>query len=338
GVNGYRGFNDIQTWLSGSVSSTLFNGRFGNTNDWRVQLSDYASDTIGYRLGSLRVDVFCACPTGTTFYQDADGDGFGNPGVAQTTCIQPFGYVADNRDCNDGNAAITQLLWFRDADGDSYTTTESRNQCSAPGTGWRQLPSATSPLDCNDNTQWIYPGRTEICDGVDNDCNAGTGEGTQCTNAFNAPGGSSGAGCVGRWNSSTNRGYMMCQATSNRTHAQHRTRCQNQGMDLALPNNETENEWLRNTFTAWRTFGQAWIGITRSTTSTSRAGWTWIANGSAYPWDAGWRSGEPSGDGTCVEIHGGASGCTSCRWNDLGCSNSRDESMCEWSSENTVLP
>lgn len=338
GLNGYRGFSDVQLWLSGSVSSTLFNGRSGNTNDWRVQLSDYTADTIGYRLGSLRVDVFCACPSGTTWYQDADGDGFGNPGVSQTACIQPFGYVADNRDCNDANGSVTTLLWFRDADGDSYTTSESRNQCSAPGTGWRQLPAATSPLDCNDNTQWIYPGRTEICDGADNDCNAGTGESSACSTAANAPGSSGGQGCVGRFNSSTNRGYMFCQVSSNRTHSQHRTRCQNQGMDLALPNNETENEWLRNTFTAWRTFGQAWIGITRPSNSNSRAGWTWIANGSAYPWDAGWRSGEPSGDGTCVEIHGGASGCTSCRWNDLGCGNNRNESMCEWSSENSSLP
>jgi len=34
----------------------------------------------------------------TTFYEDEDGDGFGNPAVSVTTCIAPMGYVANNTD------------------------------------------------------------------------------------------------------------------------------------------------------------------------------------------------------------------------------------------------
>ena len=41
-----------------------------------------------------------------TYYQDADNDGFGNPAVSQINCRQPEGYVSDNTDCNDANAAI----------------------------------------------------------------------------------------------------------------------------------------------------------------------------------------------------------------------------------------
>lgn len=38
---------------------------------------------------------------GTTWYADADGDGFGNAGDSLVSCTQPSGYVADATDCND---------------------------------------------------------------------------------------------------------------------------------------------------------------------------------------------------------------------------------------------
>jgi len=44
-----------------------------------------------------------------TYYQDADGDGFGNPNQHQVACGQPTGYVANNLDCNDSNALINPV-------------------------------------------------------------------------------------------------------------------------------------------------------------------------------------------------------------------------------------
>lgn len=43
-----------------------------------------------------------------TFYQDTDGDGYGNPNSSITSSIPlvPPGYVTNSSDCNDGNAAI----------------------------------------------------------------------------------------------------------------------------------------------------------------------------------------------------------------------------------------
>jgi hypothetical protein len=43
----------------------------------------------------------------TTWYIDADGDGFGNPGasIPGFTCAQPPGHVANNTDCNDAQSA-----------------------------------------------------------------------------------------------------------------------------------------------------------------------------------------------------------------------------------------
>ena len=37
----------------------------------------------------------------TVWYQDFDSDGYGNPLVSLTQCVQPPGYVLDNTDCDD---------------------------------------------------------------------------------------------------------------------------------------------------------------------------------------------------------------------------------------------
>ncbi|MBL7792682.1 MAG: T9SS type A sorting domain-containing protein [Saprospiraceae bacterium] len=46
------------------------------------------------------------CPAPTTYYRDSDGDGYGNSAVSTTACAAPNGFVANNGDCDDGDASI----------------------------------------------------------------------------------------------------------------------------------------------------------------------------------------------------------------------------------------
>jgi len=54
------------------------------------------------------VFIFFACAKGMliTFYQDADGDGYGNPNRPVNAYSQPMGYVENSEDCDDTNGLI----------------------------------------------------------------------------------------------------------------------------------------------------------------------------------------------------------------------------------------
>lgn len=68
----------------------------------------------------------------TTYYEDADSDGFGNPNVSFEACSAPEeGYVENNLDCDDGNASVN-------------------------------------------------PGATELCNGIDENCDGNIDEGGVC--------------------------------------------------------------------------------------------------------------------------------------------------------------
>jgi len=89
-----------------------------------------------------------------TYYLDADFDGFGNINEALLACTLPTGYVDNSDDCDDF------LILFQDLDNDSYGS-EILSACGEVQTG-----------DCNDNDVSISPSQTEICNEIDDNCNA----------------------------------------------------------------------------------------------------------------------------------------------------------------------
>ena len=88
---------------------------------------------------------------------DLDGDGYVN---------------ADDCNDNDSNEHPNQT-WYKDGDGDGYSdgTTDSTS-CTRPG-GYKTASELTATSgDCSDNNDIINPGVQEVCDGVDNNCDA----------------------------------------------------------------------------------------------------------------------------------------------------------------------
>ncbi|MFH1467067.1 MAG: MopE-related protein [Pseudomonadota bacterium] len=126
----------------------------------------------------------------TTWYADADGDGFGDATSTAPGCTQPSGYVASATDCDDDDPdawpgatehcdgvdtdcdgtvdeddAVDALTWYRDGDGDGYGDAAAFvGACSAPA-GY-----LTDATDCDDGVATTHPSATDLCDGVDNDC------------------------------------------------------------------------------------------------------------------------------------------------------------------------
>jgi hypothetical protein len=101
--------------------------------------------------------IIVTCPTTpTVYYADADGDGFGNAEISITeTGCPTAGYVANNTDCDDNNAAyFNTTYWYYDADGDGYYSNYFYSCAPPEGEGWS---TQTYGQDCDDsNAAYIY--------------------------------------------------------------------------------------------------------------------------------------------------------------------------------------
>lgn len=135
---------------------------------------------------------------GSTWYQDSDNDGYGNPNVTTKACNEPSGYTSNKLDCDDSSATIypTALetcnskdddcdsqvdegvlnTYYKDADNDGYgdpaTTTTG---CTRPS-GY-----VSNNTDCKDTNDNVHPGVNEVANGLDDDCDGTVDDGVYFT-------------------------------------------------------------------------------------------------------------------------------------------------------------
>ncbi len=141
------------------------------------------------------------------YQQDLDGDAFGNPAISVTVCPQdkPATYVSATDDCNDNNPNIrptaTEICnslddncnfqvdennvcastpYYCDMDIDTYFSTTYSGLC----TGLNCVPQecrSQQGTDCKDNNVSINPGRPELCNNIDDNCNNIIDENNACS-------------------------------------------------------------------------------------------------------------------------------------------------------------
>ena len=126
----------------------------------------------------------------TIWYADIDQDGYGNPNNSLTACdLSNAGYVLNDLDCNDNVGAINPgaldvcdgfdndcdgqvdndsslwPTWYADTDNDGFGDANApTNACIQP------VGYVSNDLDCDDTDFDVKPTGTEVCNGIDDDC------------------------------------------------------------------------------------------------------------------------------------------------------------------------
>lgn len=175
----------VVTLTETGTAGGTFSGPGVSGNSFDPALAGVGTHTIWYHVSaqqgaatgpatdSSSIVVTVTAPA-NAYYPDADNDTYGDNSSSSTlfcSAIPPAGYVSNNLDCDDADFDINPgaleipsnsidedcdgIDAAIDADADGYDNT----------------------VDCDDSNNAIYPGATEVCDGLDNNCDATTDEG-----------------------------------------------------------------------------------------------------------------------------------------------------------------
>ena len=147
--------------IDGEISSILFS----------------PDEHLGYVLNTSDKEIVALAPSTVpyqTWYMDEDRDGFGNPDSVDLSVSRPYGFVDNNKDCNDGNRnEHPGQVWYKDADNDGRSDGTSITRCTRLETYKLEEELIDKSDGCdNDPNNWDSCG---TCIDMDGDGFAGTG-------------------------------------------------------------------------------------------------------------------------------------------------------------------
>ena len=121
--------------------------------------------------------------------------------------------MSDNTDCDDTDELeFPGQEWYLDVDDDGYGDDGAVSQVSCTRPTDRKTASelgvGNTANDCDDTVNSIYPGATEVCDGVDNNCDGNIDEGVENTYYIDTDGDTYGDPSVSETACSASSGYV----------------------------------------------------------------------------------------------------------------------------------
>jgi hypothetical protein len=117
-------------------------------------------------------DVTCAVPLGGSAPNNL------TPGATYYAQLTSIGAVASGTATLSGIPSCTPVDWYLDSDGDGYGAGVAIQACSAPAN------TVSNNTDCNNAVATVYPGATELCNSMDDDCDGILNEGYPTTTYY----------------------------------------------------------------------------------------------------------------------------------------------------------
>ena len=153
--------------------------RAGDCDDYRSAVFPGAPEACNERdddcdglVDAADPDLLLEGPDLDLFYQDADGDGAGDPATEVPGCGEPpEGWTRYGVDCDDANAdAYLERSQWRDADGDGFGSAEATERVFCGLVEGYSLQNS----DCDDTNPEVHEDAVEVCNGIDDDCDRRT--------------------------------------------------------------------------------------------------------------------------------------------------------------------
>ena len=197
-------------------------------------------------------DTNLAYNPAVTWYDDTDGDGYGDANISSSCEPINASDVSNDADCDVSNGNIypsaPELCDGLDNDCDlSLPTNETDDdndgfvECFIHADGWFGASTVIGGQDCDDSNPTMYPSATEACDGVDNDCDYIIPTEEQ------DPDGDGFIQCeidISGWQGGSILGDQDCNPTNGTVHPGAPELCDglDNNCDLSIPINETDDD------------------------------------------------------------------------------------------------